>query len=215
MIKLNNLTFRYNKNKEAILNDVSYTFSKGKLYHLKGDNGSGKTTLSKLIMNLLPVKKGEISIFDEDLTKLGFGVSQKIGYLFQVTDFQLFAPTVIEELTFPFELNNTLDDFAKVKIRKALERTNLIGFEKRFPLTMSGGEKKRLAIATLLCRDVEFIILDEPSANIDKVGREFLADFINEFVSLGGGCIIISHDEEFLELLNIDVTTIIEKGGLL
>ncbi|MFA6866365.1 MAG: ABC transporter ATP-binding protein [Clostridia bacterium] len=215
-IDIKNLSYGYSKKKELVLKDITRTFVSGNIYILGGKNGSGKTTLSKLIMGLIKPKKNQIFIDDVDITKLDSGqISKKIGYLFQIVDLQLFAPTVIEELVFPYQLTNTFDDKAKVRIKKTLEKLELVGMEKRFPLTMSGGEKQRLALATILLRDIKFMILDEPTASIDNEGKEFVANLIREFTDNGGGVIVISHDKEFIEKLGENTTKLLLEGALL
>lgn len=214
-IKLENLSFKYNKKSPLVLSDVTYTFETGNSYALKGQNGAGKTTLGKLILGLLHPNNGDIYFDDINAKKISAGKrADAIGYLFQNPDLQLFAPTVIEELTFPFELKKELTAEKQAEIQKILKDFNLSGFEDRFPLSMSLGEKQRLALATIMSRNVDFLILDEPTSSIDSEGIIFITNFINEFINNGGGAIIISHDEKFLSNLN-NVTNIHLHGGAL
>lgn len=214
-IKLENLSFKYNKKSPLVLSDVTYTFETGNSYALKGQNGAGKTTLGKLILGLLQQNSGDIYFDDINAKKISAGIrADTIGYLFQNPDLQLFAPTVIEELTFPFELKKELTAEKQAEIQKLLKDFNLSGFEDRFPLSMSLGEKQRLALATIMSRNVDFLILDEPTSSIDNEGIIFITNFINEFINNGGGAIIISHDEKFLSNLN-NVTNIHLHGGAL
>ena len=181
----------------------------------EGQNGAGKTTLGKLILVLLHQNNGDIYFDDINAKKISAGIrADTIGYLFQNPDLQLFAPTVIEELTFPFELKKELTAEKQAEIQKLLKDFNLSGFEDRFPLSMSLGEKQRLALATIMSRNVDFLILDEPTSSIDNEGIIFITNFINEFINNGGGAIIISHDEKFLSNLN-NVTNIHLHGGSL
>lgn len=194
-IELQNLKFGYDK--KVVLDNVSYTFESGKSYFLSGDNGSGKTTLSKLILGLLTPELGSVTVDGVKVTKKLCGkISKSIGYLFQNPDMQFFATTVLEEIRFPFELLKEMNGEAEEKIARIMETLKLNKISDRFPLTLSSGEKQRLALATLLSRDVKFIILDEPSASVDSEGKAFLIDFINGFVKSGGGAIVISHDED-------------------
>ncbi|HQC55004.1 MAG TPA: ABC transporter ATP-binding protein [Clostridia bacterium] len=214
-IKLENLSFKYNKKSPFVLSNITYTFETGKLYALKGPNGAGKTTLGKLILGLLHPTSGDIYFDDINAKKISAGKrADSIGYLFQNPDLQLFAPTVIEELTFPFELKKELTDEKRAEINLLLKDFNLSGFEDRYPLSMSLGEKQRLALATIMSRNVDFLILDEPTSSIDSEGILFITTFINGFVNKGGGAIIISHDEEFLSSLN-NVTNLHLHGGVL
>ncbi|HOB63799.1 MAG TPA: ABC transporter ATP-binding protein, partial [Clostridia bacterium] len=167
-------------------------------------------TFANLILGLLKPSGGSITIDGKDAGKISAAQRAKsIGYLFQNPDMQLFAPTVMEELTFPFEIEGALTDEKKEELKKTLKDFGLEGMEERFPLTMSGGEKQRLALATVMSRSVKFLILDEPTSAIDMGGREFISDFVNGFA---GGALIITHDKEFLESLkNPKILTL--KGG--
>lgn len=215
-ITLNNLSFSYKKKAPLVINGLSADFSSGNLYVLKGANGSGKTTLGKLILGLLSPTSGEILIDGASGKKTSAAArANRIGYLFQNPDLQLFAPTVFEELTFPYELSGTLTDKKKTELSALLDEFNLSSLENRFPLTMSGGEKQRLALATVMNRKVEFLILDEPTSAIDAEGREFITCFINGFVSNGGGAIVITHDDELAKTLENAVILTLNGGVLL
>lgn len=214
-IAISDLTFKYKKQFALILDNVSFKFESGKLYALRGANGSGKTTLGKLILGLLKPTSGDITIDGISGKKLSAGKrADSIGYLFQNPDLQLFATSVIEELTFPYELTNRLTDEKKEQLTKLLTTFKLDGMENRFPLTMSGGEKQRLALATVMSRNVKFLILDEPTSAIDSDGLTFIINFVNDFVRSGGGAILITHDEDFLEALESPVTITLKGGNL-
>ena len=214
-ITLSDLAFKYKKSLPPVLDGVTYSFQSGKLYTLLGANGSGKTTLGKLILGLLKPTRGEITIDGQSGKKLSAGKrANRIGYLFQNPDMQLFATSVLEELTFPFEITKCLTEQKKKKLSDLLVKFKLGGMEDRFPLTMSGGEKQRLALATVMSRDVKFLILDEPTSAIDQDGRAFITDFINGFVGAGGGAIVITHDEDLLTELKNPVTLKLFGGKL-
>lgn len=209
-IEVNNLSFSYKKKSAPVLDGASVVLEEGNIYALLGPNGSGKTTFANLILGLLKPSGGSITIDGKDAGKISAAQRAKsIGYLFQNPDMQLFAPTVMEELTFPFEIEGALTNEKKEALKKTLKDFGLEGMEERFPLTMSGGEKQRLALATVMSRSVKFLILDEPTSAIDMGGREFISDFVNGFA---GGALIITHDKEFLESLkNPKILTL--KGG--
>lgn len=201
-IEIKNLSFSYKKKSPKVLDNLSASLSSGNMYALLGENGSGKTTLGKLILGLLTPTLGEITLDGVQGKKLSAGKrALKIGYLFQNPDLQLFAPTVYEELSFPLELTKQLTLKKKARLSALLSEFNLDGMGDRFPLTMSGGEKQRLALATVMSRNVEFLILDEPTSSIDSEGRVFIINFVNDFVKKGGGAMIITHDEDFLAAL--------------
>lgn len=198
-IELKDIVFSYRKKLDNVIKGISCSFESGNLYVLIGDNGCGKTTLTKLILGLNKQNSGDIFINDENVRKIKAGErSKNIGYLFQNPDLQLFAPTVYDELSFPFEIAGCLDEEKKKKIAQLLDDFSLKGMEERFPLEMSGGEKQRLALTTIMIRDVKFLILDEPTSSVDEEGREYIKIFINNFVANGGGAVVITHDEDLV-----------------
>jgi energy-coupling factor transporter ATP-binding protein EcfA2 len=200
-IKITNLTFSYD-NKKQVLNDVNLTFESGNCYVLTGKNGAGKTTLSKLIMRLLKTPEGAVTIDNEDISKMRVGgIAKKVGYIFQNPDLQFFSNSVSEEFEFPFKLANSLNDSVKQKIERLLTDFNLVDLKPRHPLTLSVGEKQRLALALTLLNEPPFLLWDEPTASIDEKGRLFVAECIKNLTFLGKGIIIITHDEALLSLL--------------
>lgn len=213
-ITVDNLYFSYNK-KDNILCNLSHRFESGKCYLLKGANGSGKTTLSKLLCGLLKSKEGVITIDGKDINQENLGsIAQKIGYLFQNCDMHFFCHTVYEELTFPFIINSCFNQGVEKRINEILDKFKLTHLKEKFPLLLSGGEKQRLALATIFIRDIDFIILDEPTSAIDYEGKRFLACCIDLFVKNGGGALVISHDEEFRKMLNVSQLLKLSGGKL-
>ncbi len=182
-----------------VLEDTSYIFEGGNIYFLEGKNGAGKTTLGKIIMGLLEPNSGSLLFDEEDAAKIKpADRAKKIGYIFQNPALQIFAPTVYDELAFPYEIMGLMDESIREKIEESLKKFNLLEAKDRSPLTMSYGEMQRLALAGISLRDVEFLILDEPSSALDDDGRKFLVSFLKDFSSNGGGIILISHDEDTL-----------------
>lgn len=214
-IKISDLSFSYGKNKPLVINNLNYEFHSNNCYILRGANGSGKTTLSKLICGLLKPLGGKIFIDNNDIAKMSTAkIAQRIGYLFQQPELQLFANTVIDEMTFVQSLYGQIDEFFIKKADNTLKQFGLFDMKERYPLTLSGGEKQRLALATIMLRDVNFLILDEPSSNIDIDGKKFIADFINNYVQNCGGVIVITHDDELQKMLNNTILLTLKEGRL-
>ncbi|NLN04992.1 MAG: ABC transporter ATP-binding protein [Clostridiaceae bacterium] len=214
MIELIDVSFAYNKN-NLVLKNITYTFNEGVLYVLSGKNGSGKTTLGKLMCGLVKTRQGVVKVRGKDIYKMTVGeISEHVGYLYQNPDLQLFAPTVYEELVFPYELNGKLTDEIKEKVEKLLKDFKLDDKRKSFPLLMSLGERQRLALATIMMRDQRFIIFDEPTASIDAECKRMIQEFIQAFVENGGGALVISHDEDF-DLNGANIKSLRMEGGVL
>lgn len=214
-IELRNISFRYQNKLSPILKEISITFEGGKIYLLSGINGAGKTTLGKLILGLLKPIEGEILFDGQDVKKTSASDrAKKIGYIFQNPDLQLFAPTVYEELTFPYQITNTFTKEIQDRIDDTLKTLKIEDYKERSPLTLSVGEKQKLALATVLVRDVDFLILDEPSSALDNKAVEFLITFLKEFAKKGGGVIIISHDSNTLAYLSEATKITLVKGKI-
>lgn len=204
------------------LRDISYTFAQAKtpvLHHLSfaiqdkrigiiGPNGCGKTTLFYLLVGLLKPDAGEL-LFNgkpvttkEDLRAL----RKEVGFLFQSSDDQLFSPTVIEDVAFgPLNLGFSPKEARDIAM-KTLAELGLAGFEDRITHRLSGGEKKLVALATILAMRPKILLLDEPTNNLDPKTRSHLVEILQ---GLDLYQVIISHDWDFLShttsiLYNID-----------
>ena len=213
MIELIDVSFAYNKN-NMVLRNITYTFKEGVLYVL-AENGSGKTTMGKLMCGLEKTKQGIVKVSGTNIYKKTVGeISEHVGYLYQNPDLQLFAPTVYEELVFPYELNGTLTYEIKERAEKLLQVFKLEDKKDTFPLLMSLGERQRLALATIMMRDTKFIIFDEPTSSIDAECKAMIHEFILSFVENGGGAFIISHDEDF-NLNGVNGMNLRMEGGML
>ncbi len=152
------------------MKDLNFKIEEGSIYALTGNNGSGKTTLLRLLVGLLKPKSGVIKIFEEILTrnkKQLWKIRQKIGFLFQNPDDQLFAPTIEEDIAFGARNLKLEENQVKNRVRWALEAVNLLEFKDFSPFNLSWGQKKRAALAGLLVMKPRLLILDEPFANLD------------------------------------------------
>lgn len=162
------MNFEYNSN--FSVNDLSLTIEENSIYALTGNNGSGKTTLLRLLVGLLKPKSGTIKIFNEILTRDKnqlWKLRQRIGFLFQNPDDQLFAPTIEEDVGFGARNLGLEEDEVKERVEWALEAVNLTEYRKFSPYDLSWGQKKRAALAGLLVMKPKLLILDEPFANLD------------------------------------------------
>ena len=198
ILELNGITFGY-PSRRSVLNGLELTFSKGQRIGLVGGNGSGKTTLFHIIMGLLKPTAGEIRAFRKSReTEADFKeVREKIGLLFQDSDDQLFCPTVAGDIAFgPLNLGKTQTEAREI-VKETLETLGLLGFEDRVSYKLSSGEKRLVALATVIAMNPEALLLDEPTTGLDTKTTERIVGFLNNQTELS--YIIISHDHEFLE----------------
>ncbi|MGB9721938.1 MAG: energy-coupling factor ABC transporter ATP-binding protein [bacterium] len=211
LIRLNKIVFGYN-GKPLLFNGLDFSLTKGGRLGITGSNGCGKTTLFNIIMGFTKPLSGTIEIAGEliksesDFQK----VRMNIGFLFQNSDDQLFCPTVREEVAFgPLNLRIPRDEVEK-RIRESLNLVGLQGFEECAPYHLSEGEKKRLAIATILAMKPKILLLDEPTNGLDNLGVKSIIEILNhnDF-----GYVVISQDFDFLRKVTNIIYTI-DNGTL-
>lgn len=193
---LNNISFSY-PGGNTVISDVNFTLNKGERIGIIGPNGSGKTTLFYIIMGLLKPTSGVMEIFGKPVCdeKDFRRVRQQIGLLFQNSDDQLFSPTVMEDVAFgPLNLGKSPDE-ARTIVRETLAMLGIGSFEDRISYRLSQGEKKLVALATVLAMRPKVLILDEPTAGLDETTAQRIINVLNE---LNVSSIITSHDMDFI-----------------
>ena len=197
LLELDNISFSWPGAEQPVLDSLNFKFTDSQKIGLVGANGSGKTTLFHIMVGLLKVDKGKVLFKGQEIVdEKGFGcVRLNIGLTFQDADDQLFSPTVIEDVAFgPLNLGESPENARQISL-ETLEKLGLGGFENRITHKLSGGEKKLVALATILAMKPKALLLDEPTNNLDPPAREHLITVIN---NLDKACIIISHDWDFL-----------------
>lgn len=183
-IEIENLSFK--REDKEVLKNINLKIKKGEIVSLIGKNGSGKTTLALLIMGLLKENSGNIRIFGKETNGSTKKIKKKIGFLFQNPEYQLFCNTVSEEIK--YGINTDIDS------EKILKRMNLIDFKDKHPLTLSRGERQRVATATVLSIDPDILIIDEPTTGQDWTNIKSFMDILTELNNEGKTIFIISHD---------------------
>ncbi|WP_027363088.1 energy-coupling factor ABC transporter ATP-binding protein [Desulfospira joergensenii] len=211
LIRLNNISFSY-PGRGMVLDHINLEINRGERIGLVGPNGSGKTTLFHIIMGLLKPTSGSIKIFGKEMkTDKDFKETyKKVGLLFQDADDQLFCPTVMEDVAFgPLNLGRSKDE-AKAIARKTLAKLGIADFESRITHRLSGGEKRLVALATVLSMEPEVLLLDEPSTGLDENTKKTLIDVLNR---LELSYILISHEIEFMSKIT-DAMYMMENGKI-
>ena len=200
MLEARNITFSYDDGTEA-LNNVNLKVDKGDIVALLGKNGAGKSTLFLHFNGILRPDKGEIIIDEEKLKydkKSLIKFRQKVGLVFQNPDDQIFAPSVEEDVAFgPLNLKLPMEEVQK-RVHEALERVGMVGFEKKAPHHLSGGQKKRVAIAGILAMKPEIMVFDEPTAGLDPKGASKIINLLKELNEQGITIIISTHDVDLV-----------------
>ncbi|MET1123803.1 MAG: ATP-binding cassette domain-containing protein [Archaeoglobaceae archaeon] len=195
MIEAIGLRFAYAD--REILKGVDFYAKRGEVVVLMGRNGAGKTTLLKHLNGLLKPKSGRVVIDGVELKydrKSLLRARRKVLYVFQNPDDQILAPTVWQDVAFgPKNLGLKGEELERV-VREALKAVGLEGYENRLCSTLSGGEKRRLAIASAIAMDASYYLLDEPSANVDGEGFKTVVEVIEKLRSRGKGIVVSTHD---------------------
>jgi cobalt/nickel transport system ATP-binding protein len=208
-LQIRNLTHRYADGRTALA-DVSFDLQPGERVALVGPNGAGKTTLFLRLCGVLTGKPGEVTVnrLDPANATDRKQLPRHIGVVFQNPDDQLFSATVLEDVAFgPLNLGATADE-AKRQASEALAEVGLNQFEERSPHKLSGGEKRRAALAGVLAMKPGVLLLDEPSMFLDPRGRR---ELIRTVCDLPGTLLLATHDLEMV--LDCCPRVIVLDGG--
>lgn len=210
--RVEDVTFVYDANR-PLLSGANFHLLPGERVGLVGPNGSGKTTLLHLMVGLLKPQSGIIRAFGKvrKQEKDFYEVRARAGLVFQDSDDQLFCPTVLEDVAFgPLNLGKTPDEARRMAI-DTLYSLGLEGFEDRITYQLSYGEKRMVALATVLAMRPNVLLLDEPTNGLDEDTKKHLTTLL---CSLPQSMVIISHEADFVEHLATRIVRL-EPGGAL
>jgi cobalt/nickel transport system ATP-binding protein len=224
IIKLTNINYSYFGEVPALKN-VNLTIQKGELLCIIGQNGCGKSTLLNIMNGLIFPETGEymfdgIKINKETIkdNSLCNSFRQKSGYIFQNPDIQLFCPTVLDELLFgPLQMNIPYQ-ISTERAEQTLEYIGISHLRDRQVQMLSGGEKKKVAIASVLTMNPEILLIDEPLAGLDPKTQTFFTELIQELNKVGKTIIFTTHHLDLIDHLQPKVAVLsedhtIEKTG--
>lgn len=216
MIQIENLTYEYSneENEEiAAVDNVSFNINKGEFIAILGHNGSGKSTLAKHINALLIPTKGNITVNGmntRDETKL-WDIRKTAGMVFQNPDNQLVATIVEEDVAFGPENLGVEPAEIRRRVDESLKQVGMESYKTHAPHMLSGGQKQRIAIAGVLAMNPECIVLDEPTAMLDPMGRKEVMDTVLKLNKENGKTIVhITHYMD--EAVFADKIVIMEQG---
>ena len=193
----------------AAVRGVSLALHRGETVAVIGANGAGKSTLLLHLNGSLTPQSGTVRIGDMPLSTATLGaIRRTVGMIFQDPDDQLFMPTVAEDVAFgPLNLGLPPDEVA-ARVERALQRVGVAHLRQRPPYKLSGGEKRAVAIATVLAMTPDILVMDEPSASLDPRARRMLIELL---AGLGHTKIIAAHDLDLV--LDLCERTIVLREG--
>jgi len=202
MIEAENVHYSYASKVEA-LKGVSLTIKDGEFVAIMGQNGAGKSTFVKHFNGLLKPSMGTVKIDGVATTKSSVAaLARNVGFVFQNPDHQLFSETVEEEISFALKNFGFKPEVIEQQVTWALELLSIAQYRKTSPFLLSGGERKRVALASVLAWDPQTLILDEPTIGQDHEQKEKLRQFIMQLQTQKKTVVAVTHDVEFVAECN-------------
>ena len=200
---VDNLSFEYPDGFKALEN-INLSLSKGERLAVLGPNGAGKTTLILHLNGILGDLNGQITLNNKDFSEENISkIRKSVGLVFQDPDDQLFMPTVLEDVMFGPKNFGFSDELVEKNSINALEQVKMLQFKDKPPHHLSFGQKRKVAIASVLASEPELLVLDEPSSNLDPASRRELIDILK---NLDVSIILVTHDLPMaLEICNRSV----------
>jgi cobalt/nickel transport system ATP-binding protein len=205
IFELNQVSFAYD-GQQLALDNINLTVQAGECLVILGANGCGKSTLLKLLDGLYFPTQGTISAFGKPLTEdalrdddVNFAFRRRVGLVFQDTDVQLFSPSVLDEVAFaPLQLGLPREEITQ-RVDSALAALRIEKLRNRAPHRLSGGEKRRVALASILSLNPEVWLMDEPTTGLDPRSQDWLVEFILGQRQAGKTVITATHDLNIAE----------------
>jgi len=209
MIEIENVTYKYPDSEFFALRNISLRIEKGEAVTLLGPNGCGKSTLLKLINGLVFPESGSYRFDGEEIThkkmqKPVFAgkLHQKVGFVFQQSDAQLFCPDVYDEIAFgPRQMGLSEEEVGR-RVSDCVELLSIGSLIRRSPYHLSGGEKRKVAIAAVLSMNPEVLVLDEPMNGLDPRTCRWLAGFLKSLHEAGRTVVLTTHNLDLVEELS-------------
>lgn len=214
MIEAKNLYCAYGEeDKHFVIEDLNLTIKKGSFTAVLGHNGSGKSTLAKHFNAILLPESGKVYVDKMDTAdeEMVYNIRQRAGMVFQNPDNQMVAAMVEDEVAFGPENMGVAPEEIRRRVDECLKIVNMTEFAETTPSRLSGGQKQRIAIAAVLAMEPEYIILDEPTAMLDPVGRREVIKTIKMLnKNKGMTVVLITHYMD--EAAQADRVIVLDKG---
>ena len=181
------------------LKDINLSFRKGEIVAIIGQNGSGKTTLSKHFNGLLRPTSGTVKVCGRDIGKVRTSdLAKTVGYVFQNPNYQIFCASVRDEIKYGLKNLKLPENEIKTRTKEILAQFGLTSVAKTQPVSLSGGTKKVVALASVCAMDPSILLLDEPTTGQDQPGKQRLGQLMLSLSASGKTIIVISHDMNFV-----------------
>lgn len=202
-------------NNTIALDNVSLKINKGELIAIMGQNGAGKTTLIRTLNGLIRPTKGSVYVKGENNTTKSIAeLSKIVGIIFQNPMHQLFSNSIEEELKFSLMNLELTKEQIQQQVDAILIKFNLDKYRNRSPFNLSGGEAKKLALATIICRNPEILVFDEPTLGQDAKEINFFLELIQKELERGKTVLMVTHNIEFT-FENIPRTILMANGKII
>ncbi len=210
MLKFDHVSKRYPEGSDALLN-VSFHLKRGEMAFLTGHSGAGKSTLLKLIAMMEFCSRGCILLGGQNLNKVTEReipyIRRKLGLIFQDNKL-LYDRTVFDNVALPLIVSGYGYKEIGRRVRASLDKVGLLGKEKKYPLTLSGGEQQRVGIARAVINKPEIILADEPTGNLDPELSAEVMHLFEQFQNVGVTVLIASHDANLLKRMGHRILTL-------
>lgn len=192
----------------TVVDDVSFQIGRGEIVALLGPNGSGKTTIMRIMNGLEFPSAGEVRFEGEPITRAALAdqitakrFHQRLGFVFQNADDQLFCPSVEEEVAFGPAQMGLSDEEIDRRVTDALALFGIGGLAPLAPYRLSGGQKKRVALASIVSMNPDALVLDEPTNGLDEDSADAVTAFLLAYARAGKTVVVSTHHRDFVEEL--------------
>jgi energy-coupling factor transport system ATP-binding protein len=197
-VRIEGLHYRYDVEREA-LRGIDLTLQSGDYVALVGRNGSGKTTLARHLNGLLRPTEGRVALNGRDIrTQRTAALASQVGYVFQNPDHQIFAPTVKDEIAFGLRAQRAPADLVDRRVDEAMALFDLTPYRDEPPASLGHGQRRLVALASILVTQPEILILDEPTDGLDARSQREIMDAVGRFNEEGGTVLLITHDVQLV-----------------
>jgi energy-coupling factor transport system ATP-binding protein len=202
VIRVRDLWWRYELGQDWALKGIDLTVRRGEFLVIVGPSGAGKSTLCLTLCGMIPhfsrgYYRGEVVINGRETRQMKLSeITRKVGIVFQDPDTQFVTMSVEDEIAFPLENHGVPRQEMIERVRRTMEMTRILELKDKYPHELSGGQKQRVAIASILALEPEILILDEPTSDLDPVGKSEVFSMLAELKRAGRTIILVEHNTE-------------------